>query len=285
MKPVGAKSRRSSSASSISAGTGQVIPITECPLPHARAARMLQTQDFSYLPHRQSLAWHRFPPWWRTTLPVIGSSTSTPTPFSGLSGINRNQWPLSIGITVRLASESLAAFPRIPHPGGIHPLPHRRIGLVLGAVKHIGEVTICSPSTNRRKRLLGPWPASGSAKASPCTAAAKRFRRRKCAAYRADPSQSRRAFSTITWNTPVRSLGEELITCRTSAIAVSRASASSRSALLLSSSAARSAMLSRCLSEMLCPSQRFPRRRAAGSLLFTRNLDSGERALVVKHAC
>ena len=31
----------------------------------------------------------------------------------GCPPINRNHWPLSLGITVRLASESLAAFPRI----------------------------------------------------------------------------------------------------------------------------------------------------------------------------
>ena len=44
--------------------------------PHARAARILQPQNFSHLPHRQSLGWHRVPLARRTTLPVIGSSTS-----------------------------------------------------------------------------------------------------------------------------------------------------------------------------------------------------------------
>ena len=49
------------------------------------------------------------------TLPVIGSPTSTPDAPSGLSGINRNHCPASVGSTVHLASESLSAFPRIPH--------------------------------------------------------------------------------------------------------------------------------------------------------------------------
>jgi len=40
----------------------------------------------------------------------------------GCPPINRNHWPLSLGITVRLASESLAAFPRIPQIRTVGPL-------------------------------------------------------------------------------------------------------------------------------------------------------------------
>ena len=73
--------------------------------PHTRAARILQSQNFSHFPHRQSLRWHRVPPAWRTTLPVIGSSTAPPNaPPQGCPG--------SIGITVRLPSESVSTLRR-----------------------------------------------------------------------------------------------------------------------------------------------------------------------------
>ena len=69
--------------------------------PHARPARVPQSQNLSYFPHRQSLGWHRVPPARRTTLPVIGSPASAQdAPPQGCPG--------SIGITVRLPSESAA---------------------------------------------------------------------------------------------------------------------------------------------------------------------------------
>ncbi len=82
--------------------------------PHARAARILQPQNLSNFPHRQSLGWHRVPLGRRTTLPVMRSSTSAPKTLlravrdqsESLSGFRRNQCPPCVGITVRLASES-----------------------------------------------------------------------------------------------------------------------------------------------------------------------------------
>lgn len=73
--------------------------------PHARAARILQPQNLSNFPHRQSLSWHR-------DLPARGSRYRS-------SDRRRRPWrpspqgcPGSIGITVRLPSESVSALPR-----------------------------------------------------------------------------------------------------------------------------------------------------------------------------
>src|SRR6516164_91362 len=71
---------------------------------------------------------------------------------------------------------------------------------------------------------------------SPCAAA--RWKRSPSQVRRTPKgaSHSRVAFSSIALNTGARSPGEELMTCNTSAVAASRASASSRSAVLASSS-------------------------------------------------
>ena len=90
--------------------------------PHARAARMLQPQNLSNLPHRHPLGWHRVPPHSEdhaTGHQIVDVGPERPS--SGLSEINRNHCPASVGISVRLASESLSAFPRIPHyPADYH---------------------------------------------------------------------------------------------------------------------------------------------------------------------
>ena len=86
--------------------------------PLARPAGILQAQNFSNLPHRQSLGGHRtsFANRKRRTLP--GSDCrqrSPPHPINRVAAFVRNRWPLSIGLGGRFPSESVAALPRIPH--------------------------------------------------------------------------------------------------------------------------------------------------------------------------
>jgi hypothetical protein len=109
-------SRRSSSASSIASGSGQVIPITLArrtysnhrladargfaDLPQAHPKRMLEPQHLTHFAHRQSLRWHREP---RSVAgaPDQAIRPSTGTPFRPFSSAVRNHRN-----AVRLASES-----------------------------------------------------------------------------------------------------------------------------------------------------------------------------------
>jgi hypothetical protein len=80
---------------------------------------MVQPQNFSRFPHRQSLGWHRVPPAWRTTLPVISSPTSAQeTPPQGRPG--------SIGIAVRIPSE-FALYRQISPTPPRAPIPTRAL--------------------------------------------------------------------------------------------------------------------------------------------------------------
>ena len=79
LHPLGGNNRRSSSASSIASGIGQLrpataarrtysptavlpIPVASPTKPPAHPQRMRQAQHVTYLPHRHSLRWHRSPP-------------------------------------------------------------------------------------------------------------------------------------------------------------------------------------------------------------------------------
>src|SRR5258708_34496547 len=134
LKPAGANNRRSSSASSTSAGAGQVLPITDVrrkysatvvrPIPTERAiVRTLAPHAYFSPNTSRTFRIDNLPP--GSAVPLAGgpryrSSDRRLRPRtlpSGLSAINRNHWPLSLGIGVRLASESSAAFTRIPHRG------------------------------------------------------------------------------------------------------------------------------------------------------------------------
>jgi hypothetical protein len=88
--------------------------------PLARPAGVLQAQNFSNLPHRQSLGGHRTSHCAnrkRTTLPRSDCrQRSPPHPINRVAAFVRNRWPLSIGLGGRFPSESVAALPRIPHP-------------------------------------------------------------------------------------------------------------------------------------------------------------------------
>src|SRR6202011_2564175 len=83
-----------------------------------RPTGILQAQNFSNLPHRQSLGGHR------TSNCVTRKSRTLPRsdcrqrppshPINRVAAFVRIGWPLSIGIGGRLPSESMAALPRIP---------------------------------------------------------------------------------------------------------------------------------------------------------------------------
>ena len=139
LKPAGANSRRSSSASSISAGTGQVIPITAvrrrysatvvCPTPTERAI-VRTLAPHAYFSRRTS-----------RTLRIDNLSAGIATPFmeghatghriadfdpttpfkavrdrlESLSALRRNQCPPCIGTTARLRSESARYQELRPH--------------------------------------------------------------------------------------------------------------------------------------------------------------------------
>src|SRR6185312_9197424 len=119
---------------SISAGTGQVIPITDVrrkysatvvrPIPTERAiVRTLAPHTYFSRNTSRTFRIDNLPP--GIAVPLAGGPRyrssdrrlRPPAPFSGLSGIDRNHCPASVGISGRLASESLSAFPRIPHYG------------------------------------------------------------------------------------------------------------------------------------------------------------------------
>ena len=97
-------------------------PNRSCDHPIARPAGILQAQNFPDLRHRQSLRGHRrFPLCWNckgATLPRSDCrQRSPPHPIHRVAAFDRNRWPLSLGLGGRLPSESVAALPRIPHPG------------------------------------------------------------------------------------------------------------------------------------------------------------------------
>ena len=130
---AGVNSRRSSAASSISSGTGQVMPTTPArrrysptverltpsddrDQPLARAAGVPQSQNFSDLPHRHSLGGHRasLASAQRRPRAAIRSPTarasgppSTGWPASiGMGGrFRRNGWPACVGISGRFGSD------------------------------------------------------------------------------------------------------------------------------------------------------------------------------------
>jgi hypothetical protein len=94
--------------------------------PLARPTGVLQAQDFSNLPHRQSLGGHqtslcesqkkdrarlRLP----TTLPESPHQQGGRLPSDWVAAFDRNRWPLSIGMGGRFPSESVVALPRNPH--------------------------------------------------------------------------------------------------------------------------------------------------------------------------
>src|SRR6266568_3472059 len=86
--------------------------------PGARPIGILQAQNFSYLPHRQSLGGHRTSPCWLAkgaTLPRSDCRQRNPLhPIHRVAAFDRNRWPLSprigwplsVGISGRLGSDS-----------------------------------------------------------------------------------------------------------------------------------------------------------------------------------
>jgi hypothetical protein len=121
LKPAGANSRRSSSASSISAGTGQVIPITVvrrrysatvvCPMPTERAI-VRTLAPHAYFNRRTSLTFRIDNLSAGIATPLVGGH-ATGHRIADFGPIRPSQGcPGSIGITVRLASESLSALLR-----------------------------------------------------------------------------------------------------------------------------------------------------------------------------
>jgi hypothetical protein len=84
--------------------------------PIARPTGILQAQNFSNLPRRQSLGGHRTREPQKQDLAPFRLPTTPPShhPINGVAAFVRIGWPLSIGIGGRLPSESVAALPRIP---------------------------------------------------------------------------------------------------------------------------------------------------------------------------
>jgi hypothetical protein len=87
--------------------------------PLARPTGVPQAQNFSNLPHRQSLGGHRTSSCAnrkRRTLPSSDCRQRAPLhPINRVAAFVRIRWSLSIGLGGGFPSESVAAFSRIPH--------------------------------------------------------------------------------------------------------------------------------------------------------------------------
>ena len=105
---------------------GDVLKVSARSRPSAQSAahssrRRSQAQNFSYLPHRQSLGGHRClplleSPW--ESLPASDRRQRPPLhPIHRVAAFDRNRRPLCLGMGDRFPSESLAAFRRIPQSG------------------------------------------------------------------------------------------------------------------------------------------------------------------------
>ena len=89
----------------------------------APAADMLEAKNFSDLTHRQSLGWHGALPLSLGREPAVGGrlpANRSAYPGSGVAGLPRNGWLVSVGITGWLASEWPAAFRRNTHRRSDH---------------------------------------------------------------------------------------------------------------------------------------------------------------------